>query len=228
MIPAFLSGRIDEIVAGFGSGGRLLDVGFGAGMFLEAARRAGWLTAGVDVSLAAITHARELGLDVFHGTLAEAAYPDASFDVVVATEILEHVSDVRPLLDQIVRVLRPGGLLWATTPHARGVSGRLLGSTWSVVSPPEHVQLFSISGLQKLLRASGFQTVAVAAEGLNPQEILDSLRRRRTSRRQRIASGHAINAFFLEGTSRRAVKRTVNRILTMLRLGDSLKISART
>jgi len=227
-VPAFLARRLDEIVATLGSGGRLLDVGFGAGTLLEAARRAGWKTAGVEVSLPAVEHARELGFDVVHGRLEDAAYPDASFDVVVATEIFEHISDVRPLLREIARILRPGGLLWGTTPHGRGISGRLLGASWSVMSPPEHVQLFSIAGMTKLLRACGFRNVSISAEGVNPLEIADHFRRRTTKVSRRVASSYAINEFLLESPSRRVIKRSLNRLLSAMRLGDSLKISART
>jgi len=227
-VPSFVARRIDEIVAGFGSGGRLLDVGFGAGTFLEAARRASWKTAGVEVSLPAVEHARALGFDVVHGRLQDAQYPDASFDVVVASEIVEHIIDARPLLREIARVLRPGGLLWATTPHGRGLSSRLLGASWSVVTPPEHVQLFSIRGMTQLLRACGFAQVSISAEGINPLEIADHFRRRVTKVSRRISSAYAINEFLLESPSRRFIKHSLNRLLSATRLGDSLKISART
>jgi len=225
-VPAFLARRLDEIVAALGSGGRLLDVGFGAGTLLQAARRAGWKTAGIEVSLPAVEQARELGFDVVHGRLEDAAYPDAAFDVVVATEIFEHISDVRPLLQEIARILRPGGLLWGTTPHGRGLSGRLLGASWSVIAPPEHVQLFSIGGMTKLLRDCGFRDVSISAEGVNPLELADHFRRRTTKVSRRIASSYAINEFLLESPSRRLIKRMLNRLLAATRLGDSLKISA--
>jgi 2-polyprenyl-3-methyl-5-hydroxy-6-metoxy-1,4-benzoquinol methylase len=226
-LPGFLARRIDEIVAGFGPSGRLLDVGFGAGTFLEAGRRAGWSTAGVEVSLPAVEHARANGFDVFHGRMDEASYTAGSFDVVVATEIFEHICDVRPLLQEIARVLRPGGLLWATTPHGRGISRRLLGSAWSVMTPPEHVQLFSISGIRKMLRDCGFGAVVISAEGFNPFEILDHFRRRTTSSERRVSTCYELNQYMLERPSRRALKVLLNRLLSQSRLGDSLKIAAR-
>lgn len=227
-VPAFVARRIDEIVAGLGPPGRLLDAGFGAGTFLAAARRGGWQTSGIEVSLPAVEHARANGFDVFHGRLDEAGYPDASFDVVVATEIFEHISDIRPLIREIARILRPSGLLCATTPHGRGISGRLVGAAWSVMSPPEHVQLFSIAGMEKLLRASGFRDVSIASEGTNPLELADHLRRKRTRTSQRVASSYALNEFLLERPSRRILKSAANRLLSLVRLGDTLKIFART
>jgi hypothetical protein len=137
---------------------------------------------------------------------------------------VEHITAVGPLLAGIARVLRPGGLLWATTPHARGISARILGASWSVVDPPSHLQLFSIRGLRKLLRRSGFDEVLIDAEGVNPQELL---RRGRVTSRERIESGYALNAFFEEHRGRRFVKRVLNRALAIVHLGDTLKVSAR-
>lgn len=223
----FLARRFDEIVARFESSrrnGRLLDVGFGAGDLLDAALRGGWTVSGVEVARAAVERARRRGVDAFHGMLHEARFETAAFDVVVAVEILEHVTDVEPLLVEIARVLRPGGLLWATTPHGRGLSARILGASWSVVSPPSHVQLFSIRGLRELLRRTGFAAVTIDAEGVNPHELLH---RGRVTAKERLDSGYALIAFFEERRGRRLVKRVLNRTLSLARLGDSLKISAR-
>lgn len=223
----FLARRFDEIVARFAPSrrtGRLLDVGFGVGDLLDASRRAGWTVTGVELACAAVERARRRGIDAFHGTLAEARFDAASFDVVIASEIVEHVTHVEPLLVDIARVLRPGGLLWATTPHARGISARVLGMSWSVVDPPSHVQLFSIRGLRELLRRSGFVEVVIGAEGVNPHELLQ---RGRVTSKERIDSGYALNAFFEERPGRRFVKRVLNRALSLARLGDTLKVSAR-
>jgi 2-polyprenyl-3-methyl-5-hydroxy-6-metoxy-1,4-benzoquinol methylase len=226
----FLAKRLDDIVASFESSrqtGRLLDVGFGAGDFLDAARRAGWNVTGVEVAVAAVDRARHRGIDAFHGTLVEANYEAESLDVVIASELLEHIVGVVPVLREIERILRPAGLLWATTPHARGLSARLLGASWSVIAPPGHVQLFSIRGMRELLRRTGFTAISIGAEGVNPQEILQHLRGKRVSAGQRIDAAYSLNAFFEEHRARRFAKRLLNRALSASRLGDSLKIAAR-
>lgn len=238
--PAFVERRLDEIVASFSAyrqDGRLLDVGCGAGSFLQAAGRAGWTPYGLEVSQTAVEHNRRAGFDVFCGELAAARYPDDYFDVVVASEVLEHVSDPRAMLVEIARVLRPGGLLWATTPHGRGVSARMLGLAWSVVSPPEHLHLFSVPGVKGLLAESGFRHAHVVTHGANPFEILHGLRTRRANSSEsageateenfnRVGTSYQLNEFLSESPSRRMLKDMVNGMLGLLRLGDSLKIRA--
>lgn len=238
-VPDFINQRLDEIIAEFASyrrSGRLLDVGFGAGTLLEAAQRAGWQALGVEVSNRAADHVRSLGFDVFCGTLAEARYPSNHFDVVTASEVLEHVADPQMVLQEIARVLRPGGLLWLTTPHGRGVSAQILGLKWSTVSPPEHLQLFSRDGTKTMLAAASLRPVRVVTEGVNPYELLHGLRARSDQSQVagesgqqgfgRVESSYRLNEALMASPSRRRLKEALNSLLNLGRLGDSLKIWA--
>jgi SAM-dependent methyltransferase len=237
--PDFMNRRLDEIIAefdGYRQNGRFLDVGFGAGTLLEAARRAGWQAFGVEVARRAFDQVRDLGFEVFCGTLQEARYPDNYFDVVTASELLEHLSDPQEVLNEIARVLRPGGLLWLTTPHGRGISAQILGLKWSTVSPPQHLQLFSRLGSTRMLGAAGLRQVRVVTEGVNPYELLHGLRVRgdqkqaaRESEQQgfdRVQSSYRLNEAFMASPSRRRLKDVLNGLLNVGRLGDSLKIWA--
>ena len=236
-VPDFVARRLDEIVSSFApyrEHNRLLDVGCGAGSFLEAARRGGWRAYGVEVSRTACAHVRGLGFEVFCGELSGANYPAGHFDVVVASEVLEHVPDPRAMLREIARILRPGGLLWATTPHGRGFSARVLGLGWSAVSPPEHLHLFSVASLRRALAEAGFSRVSVATHGTNPYEILSGLRARGRAGGagaamgggDRVETSYRLNEFLSESPSRRALKGALNSLLNATRLGDSLKVRA--
>ena len=233
-VPDFINRRIDEIIASFASykrDGRLLDVGCGAGAHMQAARRAGWEVVGVEVSATAAEHSRAAGFEVFNGELEEARYTEGQFDVVIMSEVLEHVAEPRGMLREVLRVMRPGGLLWATTPNGRGFSARALGLKWSAVSPPEHLHLFSRGAVESLLEETGFVRAQVVTEGFNPFEIIGALRGRpspsaHAASNARVQSAYELNAFLTEGGARRAVKGFANGVLRLCRLGDSLKIRA--
>ena len=233
--PAFVKTRLEEIAVAFApyrQTNRLLDIGCGAGSLLEAARQHGWQAQGLDVSLHAANHVRGLGFEVFAGELHEAAYPSQHFDVVTAAELLEHVSDPRALVQEVARILRPGGLFWTTTPHARGLSARVLGLNWRCIWPPEHLQLFSIGGLQALLRGAGFRDIHVDTTGGNPVEIWHALGKAKSAPKtvdqhfDRVVTSYQLNESLMKSRSRRALKSTVNSFLNLSRLGDSLKVFA--
>ena len=240
-VPDSIHKRLDEIVAGF-SGyrmhNRMLEVGFGAGFLLGAAGRAGWGVEGVEVSISAVRHAESLGFKTFCGELAEARYEDASFDVVIATELLEHLQDPGAMIREIARVLRPGGLFWGTTPNPRGLSPRLLGLEWSVICPPEHLQLLSENGVRNLLVEAGFRNVRIDTEGTNPFELVKFRERKRKGGLlpndglatftdcDRVNAGYRLNETLTKSGSRRVVKNFLNSLLRLSHLGDTLKIWA--
>jgi 2-polyprenyl-3-methyl-5-hydroxy-6-metoxy-1,4-benzoquinol methylase len=233
--PEFVKRRLAETVksfAPFRATNRLLDVGCGTGGLLQAAASASWHVEGIDVSNKAAEHVKNLGFEVFCGTLEKAQFPDNSFDVVTASELLEHVPSPRLLVGEIARILRPGGLFWTTTPHARGISGRLLGLKWSVLSPPEHLQLFSVAGARKLLSGVGFRILTVRTEATNPYELWHRLRTNsgRSTKENitfdRVETSYQLNETLMKSPFRVALKAVANEILNVSRLGDSLKIQA--
>lgn len=212
----------------FRTTGRLLDVGYGAGTLLELAGEDGWECWGTEISTSADLAAAGRGWQLHVGDIDELDLPQGSFDVVCMVELLEHVPEPQRQLEAAARLLRPGGLLYATTPNARGVSGRLLRTRWSAVAPPEHLQLYSPGSLRRAARRAGFDTVSVRAQGTNPYELVSALKGRQMASHDRVESAYALNEQ-LHGTTRgRALREAVNSALRATSLGDSLRLRATT
>jgi len=234
-VPDFIRTRAGEIVrelSGSRQNNRMLDIGFGSGVILDAAKEQGWQPLGLEVSAPAVEQARAKGFEVFHGTLDEANYPDNHFDLITASEILEHLPDPRAALIEIKRILRPGGLFWGTTPSATGLSYRLMGLDWSMIKPPEHAQLFSAKAVRDLFRQAGFSNVMIKTHGVAPGEIVHYFKHRKRSSEaegethDRLKSAYELNESLLASPSRRFIKNTLNATLNAFALGDSLKIFA--
>ena len=103
-------------------GERVLDCGCGIGfhLLLLAAVR-GLAAPGVDTDIRRLRQAR---LGPARPPVAGAALPrlpfrDGTFDKILASEVLEHVTDDRAALAELFRVLKPGGVLAVSVPHAR-------------------------------------------------------------------------------------------------------------
>lgn len=137
-------------------GGRALDVGCGTGAALSDARRLGWEVHGVEPSAAAAEIARAtLGPVVVTGTLEEAGYPDAHFDVVALFHVLEHLPDPVGTLREVARVLRPGGLALLAVPNHRSLAAFAFRSRWFPWEVPRHLYHFSPRTLAALLARAG-------------------------------------------------------------------------
>jgi SAM-dependent methyltransferase len=151
-----------RVVTRYVTQGRLLDVGCGDGGFLrEMGRRPGWDVQGVEVNAEVARLAREqLGVDVVAGRLEDARFEDGCFDVVTMWDVLEHVHDPLATLDEVHRVLAPGGCFICSTPNADSIDARLFGRFWIGLDFPRHLYVFSPSTLLALLRKSGLQPEA--------------------------------------------------------------------
>jgi ubiquinone/menaquinone biosynthesis C-methylase UbiE len=108
----------DKIVLDLGC----LDAGIGA-LFIKNNNK----VYGIDVSDEAIKTARQRGLDVKTLDSEEPLdYPSEMFDVVFASEVIEHVYDIDQWLSQIYRILKKGGKLMVLTPNLASLGRRLL------------------------------------------------------------------------------------------------------
>jgi SAM-dependent methyltransferase len=161
--------------------GRLLDVGCGAGYFLDAARAAGWDVRGVELSPAAARVGREqLRLDIFQGTLAEAGFPDGWFDVVTLFEVVEHLRDPGAVLAEAQRIPKPGGLLAVQVPNDLAAFRSSLSrpdNRWWVI-PPLHLFYFTDRALRRWLEALSMDVLSLASEGNAGNDAVTLLRAR--------------------------------------------------
>jgi SAM-dependent methyltransferase len=230
-IPGFVHERLGELVESFAAHrrrNRWLDVGFGAGALMEAASARGWEVVGTEVSSRAVEAMDGRGFDVRLGELADADLPPGAFDVVSLVEVVEHVPDPDSILEATRPLLRPGGVVYITTPHSRGASARLLGTRWSVVAPPEHLQIFSLRGLRTALGRAGLEPRSVHTHAVNPQELIHALRgpARSTTGGHRVEASYRLNESLSARRSGALAKRAVNAVLDVSRLGDSIKLVA--
>lgn len=154
-----------------GPGTRVIDVGCGAGRHsYEAYRRgadviafdqnAGEL-AEVDTMFAAMAAEGEAPASakaqVVAGDALALPYPDASFDCVIASEILEHVPDDRTAIAELTRVLRPGGTLAVTVP--RWLPERICWALSDEYHANEggHIRIYRAAELRAKLAATGLR-----------------------------------------------------------------------
>jgi len=141
---------------------RLLEIGPGHGYMLQEAKRYGFDITGLEYSIYATRIAnRNLGGDyVRTGTLEETATDLGTFDVIVLSDVIEHVRDPRCFLFQAFDRLRPGGIISIATISTRSLTARLLGPYWMEYKP-EHLFYFNEFNIVTLLKTVGFDEAEV-------------------------------------------------------------------
>jgi SAM-dependent methyltransferase len=158
---------LDQVSAG----DRVLDLGSGDGTFTAELERAGAHVVAVEVAEAALNRAWSAHPELDF-RLAPIGGPlpleDCSFDVVWASEVIEHVADTARWLSEVRRVLSPRGRLLLTTPNHPRAS--LLTHGLERFSDPlgDHLHLYTRRSLLGLLHEFGFDPVEVQAAGGPP------------------------------------------------------------
>jgi 2-polyprenyl-3-methyl-5-hydroxy-6-metoxy-1,4-benzoquinol methylase len=139
-------------------GGRILDVGCGAGFFLRALSEKSWRRYGVEIgNEAAGAAAKVLGEEhIFKGTLIESKFEKASFDVVTFWSALEHTNEPRTNLLEARRILKPGGTVVIQVPNAASYQAKFFKGDWFSLDAPRHRYHFNLQNLKQILEATGF------------------------------------------------------------------------
>jgi len=141
---------------------RLLDVGCWTGEFLERARELhpDWQLKGLEPGAAAAEVARsQRGLEVVTGALEEGSLPPQSCEAVTMWHVLEHLSDPPAAFRQVARLLAPGGFLLLRTPNYESLHRRLYRRRWCGFLPREHLYIFTLDTLRRLLEEAGLEMV---------------------------------------------------------------------
>ena len=155
---------------------RMLEVGCAGGWLLKHAIERRWEARGVELSAAAVAQARVLGLDVFHGELADARLPAAHFGLVYMGDVLEHVPDPRGVVLEVSRVLEPGGHLYLRGPiTTHSLARRLALGAYRLASreivlrePPYHLLEFTPRSLRRLFEGAGLTVISMRQSKIPP------------------------------------------------------------
>jgi 2-polyprenyl-3-methyl-5-hydroxy-6-metoxy-1,4-benzoquinol methylase len=149
-----------HLIQKYTSGTNLLDIGCAQGFFLYNASKAGYTTKGIEISQDAAEYAiMEFGLDIEAKPFEELRFPENHFDVVTLWQVLEHVPYPLTVLKEVHRILKPGGLLVASTPNIAGIPAKILRKRWWDIKRL-HINQFSTKTLTDILQNGGFKNIS--------------------------------------------------------------------
>jgi dolichol-phosphate mannosyltransferase len=145
--------HVTELIAGQGP---VLDVGCGSSRIIGVLPRG---SVGVDILLRKLRYSRKFGRALVHGSAFSLPFGDHSFPCVLCSQVIEHVPKESPILDELCRVLAPGGRLVLGTPDYNHwewvITERLYGMVPGGYAD-EHIAHYSYEELDALFRQRGF------------------------------------------------------------------------
>ena len=151
--------------SGFNKSSSFLDIGCATGLLVEYMQSLGWRSKGVELCGPAAEYgSKKRNIEIFSGTVEQAMFEDNSFDVIHCSHLIEHLNNPSVYIDEIKRILKPGGVFLCITPNSDGFQAKLFGSKWrSAIA--DHMFLFSRKTLINLLRNKNFDINKVKTWG---------------------------------------------------------------
>jgi 2-polyprenyl-6-hydroxyphenyl methylase/3-demethylubiquinone-9 3-methyltransferase len=157
----------------------ILDVGCGGGILSEPLCRLGAKVTGIDATKSLIDiaqkHAEEQNLEInYHATSLEDFNPNNQFDVIVASEILEHVDSLELFVSLLSKLLKPSGLLIVSTLNRTPISylKAIIGAEYLLKLIPKRTHQWSKfikpSELNKIMRQNNLNISTLQGMKFNP------------------------------------------------------------
>lgn len=151
-VKSYMLGRKLKWIEEIKSGGRLLDIGAGTGDFLYEAKKRNWKVYGTEPSASARELAAKKGVVLEE----EETFGSEEFDVVTMWHVLEHVSDLEKQIEDLYRLLKPGGLLVVAVPNHKSYDAQKYNEFWAAYDVPRHLWHFSRSSIKDLFENYDF------------------------------------------------------------------------
>ena len=152
-------GRVRMLRRWLSPGATVMEVGCGEGQLLQAIKADGdpsWRVVGVDISEDACEALRRTGLEMRCAQFEELDWPEATVDLVIMNQVIEHLADPRACVARAAALLRPGGLLLIETPSVGSWDRDWVApDRWGGWHCPRHWSLYTRDSLSALAGAAG-------------------------------------------------------------------------
>ncbi len=158
--------------------GRLLDIGCSCGYFMEVAAASGFEVEGLEFSRAAIAAADPSIRPRIYCSSVDEFESSQSYDLITAFDLIEHVPQPKDFLRKVRRLLAPGGWLAMATPDAGHSLRYLMGSSWPMLQPMQHLTIFSRRAMRLALEEAGFSEISfeVATKTVSYEYLTEQVR----------------------------------------------------
>lgn len=219
--------RVLDRISKVTPGRKVLDVGCGNGDFVDVAARVGWNVEGIELAQPAVEIAQSFGLPVRQVDFYAEEIRPSSRDVVTLFEVIEHLPQPGRFLARAEEVIRPGGVIYLTTPNFASLDRRVLGADWRAINR-EHLTYFTPASLRVVVeRHTSLEVLRIETRNLSVAALRAAASRAiRRSAAQPVDAGATTDAEVRESIEGSAwlqlAKASINVMLNFSRLGNTI------
>ena len=158
-----------------------------------------------------------------HGSLEQGNFQKDHFDVIVLIETIEHVTKVDELLKEIHRILRPGGLVYLSTPNFNALNRFRLKEKYDIVQYPLHLSYFTPKTIKRFFENNKFKTVKIESTGISKTRYKTSTGQSNQEYVSETSDDEMLRYRIEKSASLKTAKNVANKILDKLQIGESIK-----
>ena len=144
---------------------KILDIGAGDASLLKAFQGGGALPKnlfGLELDQSAVMNMNSYGFNGIMSRVEDMSFPDESLDCITLIQVIEHVAYPKELIEQMYRMLKPGGILFMETPNMNSWERPLFKkNTWGGYHFPRHWTLWGPETMKKLLSDSQYEQISI-------------------------------------------------------------------
>lgn len=155
----------------------ILDIGSSTGDFLLYAKSLGFTVSGIELSQKASQTANSRGISTFNGLLEHADYEEGTFDIITMFNVIEHIATPADLLTDVLRIMKPGGVLLIETGNIDSWTMQYQQGKWHFFDMDRHgghVCFHSPQSLIRLVENAGFRFAGITTSNVRFIEKRDS------------------------------------------------------
>jgi 2-polyprenyl-3-methyl-5-hydroxy-6-metoxy-1,4-benzoquinol methylase len=198
----------------------VLDIGCGKGAWLNIFKEFGCNTFGTEYNDDLKTFASSIGHTMLDGGLFPIVKKDQKFDLIIFTEVIEHIQNPNEVLSYFNSILSNNGLIFITTPNFSAIERHFLRGKWKNVMYPEHLSYYTPATLNHVLKKNGYSKISLYTENISIFVILESLG---FSSNAQNSVSCGMQAATTKSKVLSTVKILINKLLNMTGTGTSIK-----
>ncbi len=218
--------RINEVLDGFEKfrkTNKMLDVGCGPGLFLIEAKKRGWEVYGTEFTDNQLAYLNKKGINTLKGKLNDNSFKDEMFDIIISSEVIEHINNPVEEIKHFNRLIRKGGVVYITTPNFNALERYFLKGDYEIIEYPEHLCYYTPKTINLLLTQNGFEKLKITTTGISLARIKKSLKRKNNAPVSGTINDERLRENLEKGFNKQ-IKNGINFFLNLFRIGNSLKV----